>query len=77
MWLGSSVVIGGRLSEEITVKRGRGPSGLMCSSLEGKLDFQSAFLRKEDVGEQKGSFGPSAAGASSCFSQLLAKFGQT
>lgn len=42
MWLGSSVVKGGCLSEEITIKRGPGPSSLMCSSLERKLHFQSA-----------------------------------
>lgn len=53
MWLGSSVVKGGRLSEQITIKHGPGPSSLMCSSLERKLHFQSALLRKEDVGEQK------------------------
>lgn len=53
MWLGSSVVKGGRLSEEITIKCGPGPSSLMCSSLERKLHFQSAFLRKRGWGGAK------------------------
>lgn len=53
MWLSSLLVKGGRLSEQITIKRGPGPSSLMCSSLERKLHFLSALLRKEDVGEQK------------------------
>lgn len=62
--------LGGRLSERITVKRGLGPRSLTCSGLERKLDFQFAFLRKEDVGEQRCSVGPSAARASLCLLQL-------
>lgn len=68
--------LGGRLSERITIKCGLGPSSLTCSSLERKLDFKFAFLRKEDAGERKWSFGPSAAKAPLRFLQLLACFRQ-